>query len=300
MFYKAVVQTVLIFGAESWAVSKRMLSALEGFHHQIDRRLTGRTPMENRRYLNGRKRCPLSLEKGGPKTKADALFQEVKSYMEETEARPHRWKTWISQETWDLIDRRSALRRRRNKNTNAEGRRLMRCIMRAIKRDRLQRTTDFGVAIEAMLERKNSQGAWRALQAWYKHTRGRGSKPSRRDLKKLATEYEDLILIFFIYFNCACTYPIILYTQQTEREPQYPAPACTTLLYFNGTPTVGSIMKKWTNFAASVTRVLDVGLKKFKNPVHSGQFAGCTRLGVVNAKDTFGGTYGCHSVFHSV
>jgi hypothetical protein len=64
--------------------------------------------------------------------------------------------------------------------------------------------------------------------------------------------------------------------------------------------TVGSIMKKWTNIAASITRVLDVGLKKFKNPVHSGQFAGCTRLGVVNAKDTFGGTYGCRSVFHSV
>jgi hypothetical protein len=26
--------------------------------------------------------------------------------------------------------------------------------------------------------------------------------------------------------------------------------------------TVGSIMKKWTNIAASITRVLDVGLKK--------------------------------------
>jgi hypothetical protein len=63
---------------------------------------------------------------------------------------------------------------------------------------------------------------------------------------------------------------------------------------------VGSIMKKWMNIAASVTRVLDVGLKKIKYPVHSGQFAGCTRLGVVNAKDTFGGTYGCRSVFHSV
>jgi hypothetical protein len=45
-----------------------------------------------------------------------------------------------------------------------------------------------------------------------------------------------MILLIFIYFNCACTKPIIPYTQQTDREPQYPAPACTTLLYFNGTP----------------------------------------------------------------
>jgi hypothetical protein len=59
-------------------------------------------------------------------------------------------------------------------------------------------------------------------------------------------------------------------------------------------------MKKWTNIAATITRVLDVGLKKFKYPVHSGHFAGCTRLGVVNEKDTFGGTYGCRSFFHSV
>jgi hypothetical protein len=28
--------------------------------------------------------------------------------------------------------------------------------------------------------------------------------------------------------------------------------------------TAGSIMKKWTNIAASITRVLDVGLKKTK------------------------------------
>jgi hypothetical protein len=38
-------------------------------------------------------------------------------------------------------------------------------------------------------------------------------------------------IIFFIYFNCACTIPNIPYTQQTEREPQCKAPACTNTLY---------------------------------------------------------------------
>jgi hypothetical protein len=52
-----------------------------------------------------------------------------------------------------------------------------------------------------------------------------------RDNTKMERMSAALIIIFFIYFNCACTYPIIPHTQQTEREPQYPAPACTTLLY---------------------------------------------------------------------
>jgi hypothetical protein len=45
MFYRGVVQTVLLFGAESWVVSKCILSPLEGFHWQNDRRLTGGAPV---------------------------------------------------------------------------------------------------------------------------------------------------------------------------------------------------------------------------------------------------------------
>jgi hypothetical protein len=49
MFYKAVVQTILLFGAESWVVSKHIFSALEGFHRQIARRITGQAPVYLRR-----------------------------------------------------------------------------------------------------------------------------------------------------------------------------------------------------------------------------------------------------------
>jgi hypothetical protein len=45
MFYKAVVQTVLLFGSESWVLTPSMLGKLEGFHRQIARRLTGRSPV---------------------------------------------------------------------------------------------------------------------------------------------------------------------------------------------------------------------------------------------------------------
>ena len=41
-FFKAVVQQVLLFGAETWVVTPCMEQALSGFLHGAARRLTGR------------------------------------------------------------------------------------------------------------------------------------------------------------------------------------------------------------------------------------------------------------------
>jgi hypothetical protein len=35
MFYKAVVQSVLLFGCVTWVMSKAIMGSLEGFHHYI-------------------------------------------------------------------------------------------------------------------------------------------------------------------------------------------------------------------------------------------------------------------------
>ena len=43
-FYTAVTQQVLLFGAESWVLTKRMESALDAFQGRVARRLTGRLP----------------------------------------------------------------------------------------------------------------------------------------------------------------------------------------------------------------------------------------------------------------
>jgi hypothetical protein len=49
MFYKAVIQTVLLYGSETWVLTARIISKLEGFHRQIARPLTGRAPVYLRR-----------------------------------------------------------------------------------------------------------------------------------------------------------------------------------------------------------------------------------------------------------
>jgi hypothetical protein len=43
-FYKAIVQSVLLYGSETWTVNPQMLQVLEGFHHQIARRITNKMP----------------------------------------------------------------------------------------------------------------------------------------------------------------------------------------------------------------------------------------------------------------
>ena len=47
MFYKAVVQSVLLYGCETWVITSQVLRVLESFHHRVARRLSGMTP----RYL---------------------------------------------------------------------------------------------------------------------------------------------------------------------------------------------------------------------------------------------------------
>ena len=47
MFYKAVVQSVLLYGSESWVVTPAVLKVLNSFHHRMARRLSGKQP----RYL---------------------------------------------------------------------------------------------------------------------------------------------------------------------------------------------------------------------------------------------------------
>ena len=47
-FYTAVTQQVLLFGAESWVLTKKMESALDAFQGRVARRLTGRQPRRGR------------------------------------------------------------------------------------------------------------------------------------------------------------------------------------------------------------------------------------------------------------
>ena len=44
MFYKATVQSVLLFASKTWVLSPATLKRLEGFHAKAERRMTGLLP----------------------------------------------------------------------------------------------------------------------------------------------------------------------------------------------------------------------------------------------------------------
>jgi hypothetical protein len=46
-FYKAIVQSVLLYGSETWTPTRRMISLLECFHNQCARRITRRFIRQN-------------------------------------------------------------------------------------------------------------------------------------------------------------------------------------------------------------------------------------------------------------
>ena len=43
MMYKAVDQSVLLYVNKSWVLTGGILNSLEGFHHRVDRQITGTT-----------------------------------------------------------------------------------------------------------------------------------------------------------------------------------------------------------------------------------------------------------------
>ena len=87
-FYKAVVQTVLIYGSESWVVSGDIMRKLRSFHHRVARYLTGRHIRKN---ADGTWTCPPSadvLERAGLLTLDDYIRRRRDTVQEFTRFRP--------------------------------------------------------------------------------------------------------------------------------------------------------------------------------------------------------------------
>ena len=47
ILYKAVVQLVLLYGSNSWVVTRAMLKVIEGFHHRVAINILGITERYN-------------------------------------------------------------------------------------------------------------------------------------------------------------------------------------------------------------------------------------------------------------
>jgi hypothetical protein len=86
------------------------------------------------------------MEKSGPQTKANSMFQEVKYFVEKVRRPARIWTSWISEMMWQMIERWAAIRKK-YKSQCITVRRLSRRIAKGFKAYRKQRTKNAGEAI---------------------------------------------------------------------------------------------------------------------------------------------------------
>jgi hypothetical protein len=97
--------------------------------------------------------------------------------------------SWISAETWGLVDTRMVLRREVNHDRAA-----IRCLNRAVKAslkaDRKHHVEVAGDKVESFLmaDPPDLQAAWNPMKGWYREAGDRAPPPARSTLEKVTTE----------------------------------------------------------------------------------------------------------------
>jgi hypothetical protein len=158
-------------------------------HYMILGKIRSAKLKKNGAYLRKRKRFSLRIPSARPLKSAESLFEYLQLSVEKQETETRRVASWISAETWGLVDTRTALRREVNPDRAA-----IRCLNRAVeaslKADRKRRIEVAGDKVESilMVDPPDLQAAWNAMKGWYREAGDRAPPPARSTLEKVTTE----------------------------------------------------------------------------------------------------------------
>ena len=122
-------------------------------------------------------------------TRVDKLFAALRRAVPKAQPRAARRNTWISEETWRLIDERVSARRDPRKG-QALKRRLVRAVKASLAADRKWRADKAGAEVEALVgaDLPLIQEAWYRIQGWYKAAVDRAPPPTRVTLERIREE----------------------------------------------------------------------------------------------------------------
>mmetsp|Transcript_7501 Transcript_7501/g.17019 ORF Transcript_7501/g.17019 Transcript_7501/m.17019 type:complete len:226 (-) Transcript_7501:948-1625(-) len=133
-------------------------------------------------YRRKRQRFPIRLPKYGPRTEMEASFEELQSNCVKPPPRALKSNSWISDATWQLVDRRAQLRRR-GMLSQAGTRKLGREIKASLKSDRKTRAATAASTIEGHLDAGGLKEAWRCLKGWYANATDKAAKPCYKSVQ---------------------------------------------------------------------------------------------------------------------
>ena len=119
-------------------------------HFMIVGSLHGASPREQSNYLGSRTRLPLRPPIRQTRMQADELFDNLWWAVPKLDKRLARHNSWISAETWRLVNKRVSTRREPGRDQRRL-RRFWRAIRDSLKEDRRQRVNTEGEAVESLL-----------------------------------------------------------------------------------------------------------------------------------------------------
>ena len=138
--------------------------------------LRGGTAKAHGKYIAGRRKIPLKPPRR--LTREDEFFGDLRQAVLKPQPQEQHWNTWISEETWRLVDERVTMRRKTRARTGL--RRLGQAIQASMKGDRKRRVEEAGTVVKNMLQEDppNARGSWRRMKGWYRAAAKRGPPPA--------------------------------------------------------------------------------------------------------------------------
>jgi hypothetical protein len=145
---------------------------------------------ELKRYRRRMQRFPISLP-CGPQKQLDAEYEELQRDVVRPPLREHPANSWITVETWKLVDHSAMLRRKGMLSQTAE-RGLGRQIKVRLAADRLERAKNTTSTIEDCLAAGDFVEVWRNLKGWSRLVEDRAPKACPETLASQTAERVEL------------------------------------------------------------------------------------------------------------
>jgi hypothetical protein len=137
-------------------------------------------------YITRRARLDIKIKDA---TRVDTILEELKDEVPKRNRKVEdRKQSWISLETWKLIDQKVSARRHRKTNLCKV---LRKKIRKSLKKDREERCEKAAKEIEEYLTKGKSKEAYAKLRFWYK-PKEKPSKPTLQDERRTREEYDLL------------------------------------------------------------------------------------------------------------
>jgi exonuclease III len=143
---------------------------------------------QHRRYVNKRARYSLQI-RSEDKSRADHLMEELTELIEKPARIDQRYESWISANSWKLVDAKAEARRCGDAQAVS---RLKVLLRKSLKADRKCRIDAVAAEIDNLLETKQVQAAYGILRRWYREKPGHVPKPTIQNEEKTRSEYQEL------------------------------------------------------------------------------------------------------------